>query len=186
MAVVQFWAVDDDGRMFLYREIVHTQLMISELADKVIRVVKIQDPDPKAEEGDLVWAEPKPKAVICDHDAEGRAQFRKHLGVSTTSAKKEVKLGIEAVMERLNNAGDGKPRLFVLADAVAERDPSMEERKAPIGLAEEVLSYVWAPSPDGRPVKEEPVKLNDHSCDAARYAVMRIDRGPVTVRHFGA
>jgi hypothetical protein len=28
---------------------------------------------------------------------------------------------------------------------------------------------VWAPSQDGKPVKDEPLKLNDHGMDAMRY-----------------
>ncbi len=35
---------------------------------------------------------------------------------------------------------------------------------------------MWEPSKDGRPVKEAPLKVNDHGMDAMRYAVMYVDQ----------
>ncbi len=123
---------------------------------------------------------------MCDHDAEGRAQFRKELRLATTAARKDVLDGIEKTMARMKPAGDGRPRLYVLRDVVIERDPELVENKLPIGLAEEIGGYIWAPPTEGRAPKEEPLKVNDHSCDTMRYVVAHLDLGGRrTIRYFG-
>jgi phage terminase large subunit len=66
----------------------------------------------------------------------------------------------------------------VFRDALLERDPDMDVASLPIGLAEEVAGYVWAVKPGNKGgLKEEPEKRNDHSADAARYAVAELDVG---------
>ncbi len=62
-----------------------------------------------------------------------------------------------------------------MRDALVERDVALEEAKKPTCTEEEVGGYVWAPGVDGRPLKEEPLKMDDHGCDAMRYAVAEID-----------
>jgi phage terminase large subunit len=74
-------------------------------------------------------------------------------------------------------AGDGKPRVFVLRDALVERDPAMVDAVKPIGFVEEITGYAWAKGPDGKPAKEEPEKINDHSMDTARYVGAQADLG---------
>ena len=37
---------------------------------------------------------------------------------------------------------------------------------------------MWVKSADGKPTKEQPVKVNDHGLDALRYGVMYADHGP--------
>lgn len=174
--VCQWWAADPDGRLFMYREIYMSQRLVVDHCRMILRQVK--------KKGN--WTEPKPKAVVCDHDAEGRAQLRKHLGLATVAAKKEVVTGIEAVAGRLRPAGDGRARLFLMRDSLVERDSLLEESKAPVCTVEEIPGYVWAPSLDGRPNKEEPLKLNDHGADAMRYQVAYHDLGQrPTIRYFG-
>lgn len=175
--VVQFWAQDPDGRLWLYREHVQTQRLVEDHARALLGYVT---------DSAGSWLEPRPKAVICDHDAEGRATLSRHLGLPTSPARKDVATGIEAMQVRLRPAGDGRPRLLVFRDALTARDPAMDEAKLPVGLAEEIEGYVWARSPDGRPVKEDPVKVNDHSMDAARYTVAYFDLGGrPRIRTFG-
>lgn len=174
--VAQWWAQDPDGRLWLYREWIHTKMLVEDHARKMLDLVT----DDRGR-----WVEPRPRAIVCDHDSEGQATLRKHLGLSTVPAKKEVARGIEAVAVRLRDPGDGKPRLLVLRDSVVERDPDLEEGKKPIGLAEEIEGYIWAPSLEGKPVKEEPAKIDDHALDAARYVVAHLDLGGrPRIRHF--
>src|SRR5581483_1099117 len=122
------------------------------------------------------WTEPRPRAVICDHDAQGRATLEKHLGMSTTKAHKTVSEGIQAFQARLKVAGDGLPRVGFMRDSVVERDPALVEAKKPTYTAEEIPGYVWAVRPGGQ-VKEEPVKEMDDGCDTARYMVAERDLG---------
>lgn len=158
-SVFQLWAVDPDGRMYLEREIYRTATLASDLGAQI-----------KALVGDIPL-----EAVVADHDAEDRATLYR-AGVPTRAAIKEVGAGIQKVQARLRLAGDGRPRLFLLEDAVGERDRSLVAAHRPASTLEEFEVYVWAKSPDGRPVKEEPVKVNDHGMDAMRYAVEYVDR----------
>lgn len=164
--VCQFWAQDGDGRLYLYREIYMTKRLVEDHARTILYVSK---------------DEPRPRAIICDHDAEGRATLERHLEMSTVAAHKAVSEGIQAVQSRQKVAGDGKPRLFILRDAVVERDLDLDERKAPASTVEEIGGYVWDTS-SGRRRGEEPKKENDHGMDAARYLVAHVDlRGPARV-----
>jgi phage terminase large subunit len=153
--VVQWWAVDPDGRMYLYREIYKTNLLVEDAAQQIKELSKDE----------------KIITTVCDHDAEDRATLEKH-GIPTQRAKKAVNLGIQAVERRLRKAGDGKPRLFLFNDALVEIDRKLENNKKPTCLIDEMPAYIWPVSKSGRALKEEPVKDNDHSCDAMRYSVM--------------
>lgn len=165
--VLQCWAEDPDGRLWLYREIYHTGRLVEDHARQILGIV--------APSG--VWAEPRPRAVICDHDAEDRATLERHLGFTTLPANKTVKPGLEAVMARLRKAGDGRPRLFIVRDAVVERDQSLVDAGKPASTQEEITGYVWALGVNGRPAKEEPRKENDHGMDGKRYMVAQLDLG---------
>ena len=161
--ICQWWAVDPDVRMYLYREYVKTKMIVEEHA-KVIK--QLSEGDPPIE------------ANVCDHDAEDRATLEKHLGQNTVAARKDVVTGIQLVESRLMTHGDGRPRLFVFDDALVDRDPDMDESKKPIGFVEEVDSYVWKVSGSAttvNPIKEEPLKINDHSCDTTRYMAMHLE-----------
>lgn len=162
--VAQLWAEDPDGRLYLIREWVRTRMLVEDHA-QVIR-------------DRLLAGQPRPRAIITDHDAEDRATLEKHLGMGTEAAHKSVSDGIQAVQSRMKVQGDGRARLFVFRNALLERDAEMDSASLPIGLAEEVTGYVWAVKPGNKGgLKEEPAKENDHSCDAARYMVAERDLG---------
>lgn len=170
---IQFWREDGDGRLYLTHELYRTHRLVEDHARDVLAILK----DDKGQ-----WRGPRPRAVICDHDAEDRATLERHLGLSTSPAKKTVSDGIQAVQARLKPAGDGKPRLFVLRDALVERDPELDAAKKPCGAAEEITGYVWdrgtaQQQANDKPPKEAPVKVNDHSMDALRYMCAELDLG---------
>lgn len=175
--VLQCWAEDPDGRLWLYRELYHTGRLVEDHARKILQIVM---PDGKLVDGKWrggTWIELRPRAIICDHDAEDRATLERYLGMSTVAAKKAVSPGIQAVQARLRVVGDGRPRVFIVRDAVVERDPSLVEAGKPASTREEVGGYVWAKGPDGKPAKEEPEKKDDHGCDAKRYMIAERDLG---------
>lgn len=165
--VCQNWAQDPDGRLFLYREFYHTQRTVDVHAAKIKATLT-------DEHGR--WTEPKPRAIVCDHDAESRAVFGREMGIATIPANKKVTEGIQAVQMRLAPAGDGMPRLFILRDSVVERDPALVDAKKPTCSAEEVVGYVWERT-TGETAKEVPLKVNDHGMDAMRYQVADRDLG---------
>jgi phage terminase large subunit len=157
--VCQWWAVDHDGRMYLYRELYRTRQTVKVHAGRIN----------ESSEGESY------ELTVADHDAEDRATLREN-DVFTQPARKFTAPGRQAVEERLKVQGDGKPRLFVFRDALTDRDESLAEARKPLCTADEFDVYVWPKSKDGKPVKEDPVKENDHGMDAMRYAVMAIDR----------
>lgn len=190
--VLQWWAQDPDGRLWLYREIYKTQTLVEDHAKHALRLVRrcAQCCDSQADDHDchdceqcqLEWTEPKPRAVICDHDAEDRATLERHLGLSTVAAHKGVSDGIQAVKARLKVVGDGKPRLFIVREALVERDATLSEAKKPTCTWDEVTGYVWdrgsaTQQASDKPPKEAPVKTNDHGMDAMRYMVAEVDLG---------
>ncbi|WP_181788190.1 phage terminase large subunit [Streptomyces phytophilus] len=176
--VAQWWAEDPDGRLYLYREIYRTKRLVEDHARDMLAAVT---------DADGVWTEPRPRAVICDHDAEDRATLERHLGMGTAAARKGVSDGIQAVQSRLKTAGDGRPRLFVMRGALVERDSELDDAKKPVCLEDEIVGYVWAVKPGaGGDLKEEPLKANDHAMDAMRYMVAQLDLGGRTrVRWLG-
>jgi PBSX family phage terminase large subunit len=157
--VWQEWAQDPDGRLYRVKEIYYTQRLVEDHAREILAATKDS---------------PRPAGVICDHDAEGRATLEKYLGVTTITAYKAVQDGIQAVAARFKVAGDGKARLFYMRDALVERDPKLEEAKKPACTEEEVEGYIWDTS-NKRKTGEEPVKKDDHGCDATRYLVAFVD-----------
>lgn len=157
--VVQWWAHDWDGRLYLYRELYGTSRIVSDWAELIKR----------HSEGERIeW-------TVCDHDREDRATLEA-CGIRTIPAHKAVKPGIEAVQERLRRGADGKPNLFILKNALVDRDPILIDRKKPTSTIEEIPGYVWAPPLTNRPAREEPVKMNDDGSDCMRYCVCEVDR----------
>ena len=162
--VCQFWAMDGDGRLYLYREIYKTQTLVQ---DHAVRMLGIWS------EEAAWWSEKRkialesahamtrPEFVVCDHDAEDRATLERHLGLTTLGARKYVRKGIQALSERLLPAGDGRPRLFVVADGIDELDPLLLAARKPRRFQEEVCQYCW------NSAKDAPIKENDHACFVA-------------------
>jgi hypothetical protein len=153
--VWQAWALDDDGRLYRYREIYHTKRLVEDHARQILQVTR---------------NDPPPVAIVCDHDAEGRATLERHVGQETCAAIKAILAGIEAVAARLRVQGDGRPRLYLLRDSLVERDQALAESKKPTCTEEEMDGYIWQSKG-----KEAPVKEADHGCDALRYLCSSLD-----------
>jgi PBSX family phage terminase large subunit len=179
--VCQFWAEDPDGRLFLYREIYMTRKTVDQHA-KDIAFQVIESPKKTGDSGwSGIWKEPKPQAVICDHDAEGRKVLERELGLPTKNAEKKVLEGVQAVQRRLREEKDGKPRIFFLRDSLVSRDQELEDAKRPCCTVDELTGYIWEQGRDQ--LKENPRKQDDHGMDAMRYLVADRDlRSSVGVR----
>lgn len=155
--VVSWWAKDGDGRLFRYREIYKTKLLVEDAA----RWAK-----------ELSGSE-RIVDVICDHDAEDRATWTRHFGDWTTPAKKDISSGIQSVQTRLRKGGDGKPRLSYLKNSLVHPpDPELEAKNKPTCTEQEYDSYAWD---EKKTAKEVPIKENDHGMDQTRYLCRTID-----------
>lgn len=161
------WALDEDGRAYLVREIYMSGRLVEDHARQIMSL-----------------GGPRPTAVVCDHDAEDRATFERHTGLGTVAAHKSVIEGIELQAARYKLAGDGRPRLFYFRDALVEKDQALVDKKLPVRTVDEVPGYIWAPEPAGADRKERrPVKKNDHGADMTRYFVCDADlHGTTNVR----
>lgn len=158
--VCQWWAVDGDGRMYLYREIYMSG-----------RTVKVH----ARQINDLSTGE-RFAATVSDHDAEDRATLAEN-GIITIAAHKAISPGIQSVEERLKIAGDNRPRLFILRDALVEADQALADKRDPLSTENEFDSYVWPQGQDGKPNKKEvPVDAYNHGMDALRYAAMYLGK----------
>lgn len=185
--VCQWWAEDHDGRLYLYREVYGTQTTVEDWAHII---------------HDLSGKEDY-KAIICDHDAEDRATLERHvlhsvdqcyagrkkefhkvpkgrIGTVAADKKREsVITGIQEVQNRFRRAGDGRPRLFIMKDALAcPPDERMLTQKRPTCTEDEIDSYIWDEITTGRMgvrTMEAPRKVNDHGVDALRYMVHYLD-----------
>lgn len=175
--VWQAWASDPDGRLYMYREIYQTRCLVEDHARAIARA--IGGLEITGTTWRLNWsyesAEPRPVRIVCDHDAEGRATLEARLNIRTTPASKAVRDGIQLVTSRLQPAGDGKPRLYILDGSTVSRDTTLADKHFPTSTAEEFDGYVWDTS-NGRGQKEEPVKEHDHGMDPLRYLVVSCDQ----------
>ena len=178
---IQCWAEDPDGRLWLEWEHYMTQRTSDQHAARVLDHVTEPVPGyvhPAGAERYAYhgrrWIAPRPRAIVADHDAEGRAILERELGMSTVAAHKAVKDGIQAVQARLRPAGDGQPRLFILRDGLLERDPELVDAKKPTCTAEEITGYVWDAGA-GKAPKDVPLKVDDHGMDCLRYVVAERD-----------
>lgn len=158
--VMQVWGGDHDNRMLLVEEIYRTGELVS------------------ADGGDGYWLEQakrlqthyEPEAFVCDPSQPAYIQTLINAGLYAIPADNDIQSGITSVTNRLRPAKDGKPRMFFYQFAMSEADPAREEAKEPTGCLDEIVGYAWPkkPKPD-MPVKEVPVKKNDHAMDTMRY-----------------
>jgi phage terminase large subunit len=186
--VVQWWGEDYDNRLYLYREIYQTELLVSDAALEIVRLeaglsgedlteLKRQYAD-HADPYGRFWLElwrmarqlEPIEATIADHDAEDRATLEKY-GIATIAARKGVGNGIQAVQSRIRVQADGKPRIYIVRGARIAQDGRLKDAGKPTSTAEEMPGYVW----NDATRKEEPVKVDDHGVDALRYMVMSLD-----------
>lgn len=179
--VCQYWALSPDDVLYMYREVYMTGVLVEDHAKHMQRLERWYFYDeagnPKRDAQGRLRPNPDREpivAYIADHDAEDRATLARN-GIDTVAAYKAVKLGIEAVQLRMRLRENHLPRLVLMRDALVEVDDTLTANHLPVRTAEEIESYVWAKAPDGQPSKEQPMKKNDHGCDAMRYLVCFID-----------
>lgn len=156
--VCQWWAIDNDGRMYLYREIYMSRRLVRDHAAVILLLSKGETYD----------------ATVADWDAEGRADLER-CGIPTVQAFKQIENGIEAVQLRMREAGDKKARILFMEDSLVEQDEILAEEGHPLRTTAEFDAYVRKKQKDGMD-KEEPIDEYNHGMDAMRYAVAYVDK----------
>ena len=181
--VLKCYALDTEtNSLYMYREIYMTQRTVEEHAvtimNEVTRIKREEFYDhfnkvTRINET-IEWIEPKPTAVICDHDAEGRRTLERATGLGTQAAIKNVFEGINAQKERLKLDKEGNAKFYFMRDALVERDQRQADKLLPTSTIEEYPAYVWKTNPDGRQ-QDEPVKRDDDGVDTDRYMTSWLD-----------
>ena len=156
--VCQWWGLDHDGRLYMFRELYYSQRTVKVHSQQINRYTE------------------SVRATVADHDAEDRATMQEN-GIITQPANKPIMRGIDLVKERLKVQGDGKPRLYLVEDALIEVDNELKKKGLPTSTFDEFGSYCWPDSKQHHNEKETPVDAYNHGMDALRYMVMHIDAG---------
>ncbi|MCP4712818.1 MAG: terminase, partial [Planctomycetes bacterium] len=107
--VCQWWALDEDKRMYRYREIFMTGRTVATHSKQIKELSA----------GETI------EQTICDHDAEDRLTLTEN-GIPNIAAKKDVLHGIGKVQDRLKLQADDRARLFLLRDSLVEVDQSLK------------------------------------------------------------
>lgn len=178
--VCQWWAIDPDGRMYLYREIYMSYRIVEDHVHGVWEQERDENGNPVGERklvhlGINHYSEGEEYEVtLSDHDREDRATADRH-GCYTSAAYKDIDSGIQIIESRLRPAGDGRARLFILEGCTVEYDSRLAEKKLPTSTVEEFDAYLWPKGVDGKPVKAKPVDKDNHGMDAMRYVGNYLD-----------
>lgn len=161
--VAQLWQLTPDGTLVLTLEIYATHTLVEDHARRMAF---------------LQLNFPEPSAVICDHDAEGRATLEKYLKVKTVPAFKGIRAGIQAVKSRMMVDSNRNTKIKFCRASVTEIDPFLSDpsqgKSLPTCTHEEVEGYIWSTA-NNRKLGEEPIDKDNHGMDAMRYMVAYID-----------
>jgi hypothetical protein len=161
---LQIWGVRDDA-MYLLREIYQTNQNQDWWAERVMEAHR--DFSLQA----LVCDPSEPEYIRVFNDRLGAARGRDGDRIARR-AKNAIRTGIDMVRWALSKDDNG-PRIYLVRDSLEGRDKVRVDAMKPCCLLEELPSYVWTKSRDGRPVRERPdPTCSDHGVDALRYAAM--------------
>ena len=160
---VMWQAMDPNtGDVHVYRQLYRTQQLVSEIGQQCLLIESQRDS-----------RNTRYEAVVCDHDAEGRAQLERIWHCSTLPAHKAIREGVEAVTARFANR-QGR-RIWIHRGSLAHQpDRILAKEGRPTELVDELLSYRFDTSTakSGEAKKDGyPIKINDHACDALRYGI---------------
>lgn len=152
-AVILLVGEDGDGRLHCFREFYETGVVPEDLCAKALLwlgdVRKAELTMPIAMRGEYIVVDAAEAGLIASLQRGSALVF---------AGKGKVEIGIQKVQNRLQLAGDNRPRYGV--------DPSC------VNHINEFESYIRKPGSD------TPVKENDHSLDAIRYLLDILEESP--------
>lgn len=174
--VMQVWGVDGDGRLYLVYEVYMT--------GKLVASPKPNEKGWWVEKAEEIHRRFEVQWMDCDPSEPAYIETLRKAGLPARPANNELRLGIDRVKARLRVQEDGHPRLMIMRGALVEPDPVLEKAKLPTCTLEEFPAYAYPKGTDGKPVKEEPLDLNNHGLDVTRYVVNHLDapRGRIMQR----
>lgn len=186
--VCQWWCESPKGDFYMYREIYHSRILVENHA-RAIRYLSgaansITTMNPYFH---MIRHSKRAKVLenivggVSDHDSEDAATLEAH-GVYTVNSFKPISRGIEEVKKRLRVREDGKTGIYFFRDSLAhDPDPHLVEGHRPCTTIDEIDSYTYPKTADGKPVKENPVQMYNHGVDSMRYLLATLFCAPVEV-----
>lgn len=162
--VIQIWLIDGDGRMYLFREIYRSGRTIDWWVTQANTLMR-----------EFAAYDLPIEVFVCDPSEPAYISQFQGAGIPAIGATNAIAPGISVMQARLKVSGDGRPRMSIYEYSLQERDEKRDEIHAPVCFEQEIDAYVWPQAKDGQPVKEVPVKINDHAMDSARYMCMFLD-----------
>ena len=153
---VMLWgAIDPDGRLYIYREYYKTNTLIKQHATKIKELSgHIDKEGNKLSTGEhFLW-------TVSDHDLQERIEYEAH-DITTRAANKAVKLGLDLTAQRMVKQIDNRPRVMIFNTCTE--------------LIRQLGTYSWLPFEEGKPYREEPLKVDDDGPDVLRYMIMELD-----------
>jgi hypothetical protein len=136
--------------------------VIGEDADKRYHLVdgirqSFLDDDAQVEEAQGFMRKYPITSFWCGPDEPGHIKKWQDAGLPAKAANDDVIPGIQSVASALKTRPDGTPGLTASPAAVA--------------IWTDCQDYQWKPTPDGRPGREEPLKVKDDGADGVRYGL---------------
>lgn len=177
-------AVDYDGNTYVYREFYQREWLIEEICNGkkftgpgVMQMMSVPGTNPPKYER-IEWAKIDPSTKARRNEKEGTKLsdfeiYQENLPADFPlgTANNDVTAGIDKVKSYFKpDPKTGKPKLFIFSSCV--------------NLIEELGKYRYpelTSAQQGRKAeKENPMKVDDHACDALRYLVMGLPEAPDT------
>jgi phage terminase large subunit len=162
---IGIYIIDNDDRMYMIREVYRTKRLIGWWVEQALALHREFIVDE--------W--------VCDPSEPAYIQDFCNAGLNAFGAINDIRPGVDAALERLDVRADGRAGFYMYEFALQDRDELRDNDHQPVCFENEINAYVWPQLKDGQPVKEVPVKLNDHSMDQWRYACkhLHVDNGVV-------
>ena len=168
--VINLFGVDNDNRMYLLREIYRTQKRIEWWVE--------QAKDLHKEFGVRAWA--------CDPSEPGNIADFNAAGLNAFGAVNDIVPGISQGIAFWIHAAMAGRAFMSTSSLLQDRDEARDAAHQPVCFEDEIYAYCYPKAKDGQPIKEVPVKLNDHSMDNFRYTCKFLAKPPVPVSYFKA
>ena len=144
--VVLAMGIDGDGNMYVVEEFYRSGVEVEGMVKAASEIVGR-------------WGKGR---MICDPSEPGNIDtFNRH-NLWANPGYNPIMEGIQHVSARLHKSESRKPSLYF--------DSSCQS------LINELRMYHYQDNKDGKPVKDAPVKMDDHALDALRYMVMEVDK----------
>jgi hypothetical protein len=136
--VCQWWAIDGDGRMYLYREIYHTKRTVKVHAEQINRssrrrAVRVHGRRPRRR---------GPGHAPGERHSDHRGEQGDHRRASRPSRSGS------------RTPGDGKRRLYVFRGLPGRAGRGALRGRAAVLFADEIDLYSWPKGADGKAIKE--------------------------------